>query len=71
MRQLVLDIEESRFNLFLQFLKTLDYVRIQPAGKPQNNASPKPGRYDFSDLAGKLEWAGNAVIEQRRLRDEW
>ena len=28
-------------------------------------------KYDFSDLAGKLKWDGDAVKEQRRLRDEW
>ena len=27
--------------------------------------------YDFSDLAGKLEWRGDAVAAQRSLRDEW
>lgn len=28
-------------------------------------------KYDFSDLVGKLEWTGDAVAEQRTLRDEW
>ena len=28
-------------------------------------------KYDFSDLVGKLKWKGDAVAEQRRLRDEW
>jgi hypothetical protein len=28
-------------------------------------------KYDFSDLVGKLKWNGDAVKEQRRLRDEW
>lgn len=28
-------------------------------------------KYDFSDIAGKLNWQGDAVEEQRRLRDEW
>ena len=28
-------------------------------------------KYDFSDLVGKLQWNGDAVQEQRRLRDEW
>lgn len=28
-------------------------------------------KYDFSDLVGKLHWKGDAVSEQRRLRDEW
>jgi hypothetical protein len=27
--------------------------------------------YDFSDLAGQLTWQGDAVSEQRILRDEW
>lgn len=27
--------------------------------------------YDFSDLAGRLRWAGDAVKEQRALRHEW
>lgn len=27
--------------------------------------------YDFSDIAGKLKWQGDAVEAQRRLRDEW
>jgi hypothetical protein len=28
-------------------------------------------QYDFSDVAGKLEWQGNAVQEQRKIRNEW
>ncbi len=31
----------------------------------------KTGKYDFSDLAGKLTWRGDAVATQRSLRDEW
>ena len=27
--------------------------------------------YDFSDLAGQLNWQGDAVAMQRTLRDEW
>jgi hypothetical protein len=27
--------------------------------------------YDFSDIAGKLAWQGNAVAAQREIRDEW
>ena len=32
---------------------------------------PASKGYDFSDLSGKLEWRGDAVREQRVLRDEW
>ena len=28
-------------------------------------------RYDFSDLTGRLQWRGDAIAEQRRLRNEW
>jgi len=70
MKQLVLKIEESRFKLFLQFLRTLDYVTIvQPVPLPANGEQ-EPRQYDFSDLAGKLEWKGDAVTQQRLLRDE-
>jgi len=31
----------------------------------------KAKKYDFSDVAGKLEWQGDAVQEQRKIRDEW
>lgn len=31
----------------------------------------KTKHYDFSALTGKLNWRGDAVAEQRRLRNEW
>ncbi len=71
MKQIVLNIDESRYALFLQFLKTLQYVQVVKVEKiPANWVAVNPS-YDFSDLAGKLEWKGDAVAEQRRLRDEW
>ena len=30
----------------------------------------KSEKYDFSRFSNKLEWKGNAVEEQRKLRDE-
>ena len=33
-------------------------------------STPKP-KYDFSDLVGKLQWKGDALAEQKKLRDEW
>ncbi len=64
MQFLTLKIAEGRYNVFLEFLQTLSYVEVI---KPN-----KVGMvYDFSDLVGKLQWTGNAIDEQRRLRDEW
>lgn len=37
---------------------------ISPVTLPQ-------GGYDFSDLAGRLRWAGEAVTQQHLLRNEW
>ena len=67
MQLVTLKIKESRYALFLQFLNTLSYVEVV---KQMPDVSPKP-TFDFSDLAGKLQWKGDAVEEQRRLRDEW
>ncbi|MBF2014803.1 MAG: hypothetical protein IGS23_06255 [Rivularia sp. T60_A2020_040] len=33
--------------------------------------TPQKKPYDFSDLAGRLNWQGDAVAMQRMLRDEW
>jgi hypothetical protein len=31
-----------------------------------------PGqKIDFSEFFGKLEWKGDALAEQKKLRDEW
>jgi hypothetical protein len=37
------------------------------------NESPRPNgsKYDFGGVVGRLEWQGDAVEEQRKLRDEW
>jgi hypothetical protein len=36
----------------------------------QKKNKPVSG-YDFSDIAGKLQWEGNAVDTQRALKNEW
>ena len=40
---------------------------LNPVVTPQ----PQKPNYDFSDLAGRLIWQGDAVTTQRVLRDEW
>ena len=36
-----------------------------------NGLQPNRQRYNFSDVVGKLEWQGDALAEQRKLRNEW
>ncbi|MBW4692636.1 MAG: hypothetical protein KME27_12820 [Lyngbya sp. HA4199-MV5] len=42
-------------------------MTIQPIQSEQSFAAT----YDFSDLAGTLNWQGDSVVAQRNLRDEW
>ena len=52
MKQLVLKIDDNRYALFLQFLKTLNYVQvIQPEKSNQLENEPKQ-QYGFSDSEG-------------------
>jgi len=36
-----------------------------------DNPAPTQTKYDFSHIAGRLEWQGDAVQTQRKIRDEW
>ena len=67
MKEITIKVSDKYYILLLQFLKSLNYVEV----KQQEKQLPENQKYDFSDLAGKLEWNGNAVAEQRLLRDEW
>ena len=70
MKQVILNVEEGKYALLLQLLQSLDYVKIvQTPATPVKNG--KKSLSDFSDLTGKLQWQGDAVAQQRRMRDEW
>ncbi|MBW4422715.1 MAG: hypothetical protein KME13_26500 [Myxacorys californica WJT36-NPBG1] len=38
---------------------------------PASSTPTASHKYDFSDLAGTLQWRGDAIATQRTLRDEW
>jgi hypothetical protein len=46
-------------------------VNIVVVLSPVTSDSTKKSNYDFSDLAGKLVWQGDALAIQTVLRDEW
>ncbi len=52
MKQLILNIEEKSYWQFLQFIQTLDYVKIKEQSKENNlDAIPTPIKVDyFADL---------------------
>jgi hypothetical protein len=41
-------------------------VMVLGSSPPSNGT-----KYNFSELGGQLQWQGDAVREQRILRDEW
>lgn len=70
MQQVIINVEESKYALLLQLLRTLDYVKVVQ-GSELSTKNGRQRKCDFSDLAGKLQWRGDAVAEQRRMRKEW
>lgn len=38
---------------------------------PKPSKGQSEGKFDFSSVVGRLKWKGDAVKEQRKLRDEW
>ncbi|WP_445628160.1 hypothetical protein [Nostoc sp. DSM 114167] len=46
-------------------------VNVVVVLNPVASNSTQKSDYDFSDLAGKLAWEGDALAMQRVLRDEW
>ncbi len=79
MQQLVLDIEESRYTLLLQFLKTLDYVKVMPS--PDMSAAKHPVQpHNQLDLLQQVlqrqskplfQNITDPVVWQKQQRDEW
>ena len=87
MQQLVLNIEESRYAVLLQFLKTLDYVKIVQVtsnnktaltGKPAESSSTQPGS-QLALLQQVLQQQSKPLFQnisdpaawQKQQRDEW
>ncbi len=46
-------------------------VIVLPLEEDEEDKTLPKKKYDFSRLFGKLEWKGDALAEQRKLRDEW
>jgi len=57
--QIIIDLPEQYHN------RTIEVIVLPLEKKEQSK------KYDFSDIVGKLKWEGDAVVEQRKLRDEW
>jgi hypothetical protein len=64
-------IDHSTNPLTIELPEEFNNRKVEVIVLPIEEKEEPQKRYDFSDLAGKLEWKGDAVAEQRKLRDEW
>ncbi|MDX2277946.1 MAG: hypothetical protein NW218_00095 [Saprospiraceae bacterium] len=83
MQQLILNIEENRYALLLQFLNTLDYVKVvqTSSSNPSVLTSQNPSTSDSQlvQLRSVLEQQSKPLFQgitdplnwQNQQRDEW
>ena len=72
MKTLTIDSHINRYgNIKLNIPTDMESGDIELVLVINPKKSKKNRSYDFSGISGKLEWKGDAVKEQRRLRDEW
>ena len=70
MKEITLRIKDSYYTAFLHFIKTLTYVEVAEKETLNIVQEPTP-KYDFSDIAGQLEWKGDALATQQDLRKNY
>lgn len=63
--QLIIDLPESYHN------RKLEVIVLPLEEHIKDDNSKLPTTYDYSNFYGKVQWKGDAIAEQRRLRDEW
>ena len=63
-------IDHSGIEVIIPLPESYQHRKLEVIVLPIEEEKPEKN-YDFSDLYGKLDWKGDAVAEQRKLRDEW
>lgn len=64
-------IENTTPSLTIDLPLEYQNKKVEVIVLPLEEEKEPPKKYDFSDLVGTLEWKGDALAEQRKLRDEW
>ncbi|MGN6296264.1 MAG: hypothetical protein ACTHM7_05740 [Ginsengibacter sp.] len=71
MEQVTFEAENKRdVNLLIAIAEKIGIKKyvISKTGMVKNKAKRN---FDFSKLYGKLEWKGDALAEQKKIRSEW
>ena len=50
---------------------TRQRVVVVVEARPESDETTQDKKYQFADLAGRLQWRGDALAAQRTQRDEW
>ena len=64
-------IENSSNPLSIDLPKEYENRKLEVIVLPLDNIPSLKKKFDFSDLVGNLEWKGDALAEQKKLRNEW
>jgi hypothetical protein len=64
-------IENSTNPLTIELPKDYENKKLEVIVMEIGETPDDKKKYDFSDIAGKLEWKGDAVAEQKKMRNEW
>lgn len=64
-------IENATTPLTIELPEEYKNITVEVIVLPLEVKKEPQKKYDFSDLIGTLEWKGDALAEQRKLRDEW
>lgn len=83
MKTVTLNIEDSINDKFMWLLNQFAFSGIKIVDQSEYSSDEKHlisldhtiesisnNRYNFQDLVGRLQWTGDAVCEQKRLRDD-
>ena len=71
MEQVTFEADNKKdINLLIAIAEKLG-IKKHVISKTDIREKKAKGKFDFSRLYGKLEWKGDALAEQKKIRSEW
>lgn len=71
MEQVTFEADDKKdVNLLIAIAEKLG-IKKHVISKTGIRGKKAKGKFDFSKLYGKLEWKGDALSEQKKIRSEW
>lgn len=67
----IIDNATNPLTIEIELPKEYQNKKVKVTVTPMDETEAPSKKYDFSEFFGKLKWDGDALAEQRKLRDEW